>query len=173
MSSTVNQLQLLTIKIFQQVLNNFKENLQQNISFNYCMDKSVHNTSNVTYIVGIFGTYAIYTVEGYVSKNLIKQIQNTISILRVIAIICKYYTTLLASSLESISSFPYTKIPYKIIQEGITLYKCSSQLFTKLLHPRTNKKRKQIFNAHVHTSQFKLRIIEQTQIQIINLNFQS
>ena len=36
------------------------------------MDKSVHNTSNVTYIVGIFGTYAIYTVEGYVSKNLIK-----------------------------------------------------------------------------------------------------
>ena len=27
------------------------------------MDKSVHNTSNMTYTVGIFGTYAIYTVK--------------------------------------------------------------------------------------------------------------
>ena len=27
------------------------------------MDKSVHNTSNMTYIVCIFGTYAIYTVK--------------------------------------------------------------------------------------------------------------
>lgn len=74
------------------------------------MDKSVHNTSNMTYIVCIFGTYAIYTVK-WLNKVDTKNYfysKNNWTYMQVL------YNFVSFKSLKYMkSSFPYTKILYK------------------------------------------------------------
>ena len=74
------------------------------------MDKSVHNTSNMTYIVCIFGTYAIYTVK-WLNKVDTKNYfysKNNWTYMQVL------YNFVSFKSLKYMkSSFPYTKILFK------------------------------------------------------------
>lgn len=110
------------------------------------MDKSVHNTSNMTYIVCIFGTYAIYTVK-WLNKVDTKNYfysKNNWTYMQVL------YNFVSFKSLKYMkSSFPYTKILFK------KKFRKKELLFTSFPHSyllncsvHFQRKKKKIFNVH-------------------------